>query len=61
MIAINFTRTLGNLSFSDCIRLPLAHGWTDEQIEAEKERRFANWLDVVLPPEEPQEPPTTED
>lgn len=58
---INFTRSQGLLSFSDALHLEDDHGLTDEQIEAMKDERFANWLAVVRPTEEtPAEDPPRE-
>jgi hypothetical protein len=43
-------------SFCDALNLPDDHGLTDEQLEAMKQERLANWLAVVNPVvETPQE------
>lgn len=39
-------------SFCDALNLPDDHGLSDEQIEAMKQERLANWLAVVNPPAE---------
>jgi len=36
-------------SFCDALYLPDDHGLTDEQLEAMKQERLANWLAVVNP------------
>ncbi len=43
-------------SFCDALNLPDDHGLTDEQLEAMKQERLANWLAIVDPVvETPQE------
>ena len=43
-------------SFCDALYLPEDHTFTEEQIEAMKQERLANWLAVVNPAiETPQE------
>jgi hypothetical protein len=35
--------------FCDALNLPEDHGFTDEQLDAMKQERLANWLAVVNP------------
>ena len=54
-IKIDFTKTSedGVYSFSDALHLPINHAYTDEEIEAMKQQRFDNWLNMILNPPEP--------
>jgi hypothetical protein len=54
-IKINFTKTSedGVYSFSDALHLPITHSYTEEEIEAMKQARFDNWLNMILNPPEP--------
>jgi len=61
-IKINFTKTSndGVYSYSDALHLPENHSLTEEEIEAMKQARFDNWLNMILNPltlvEESSEP-----
>lgn len=46
-----YRREQGSYEWSDAIVLPDDHDWTDEQIEAEKDRRFANWYALITTPQ----------
>lgn len=54
-IKIDFTKTSedGVYSFSDALHLPINHSYTEEDIEAMKQVRFDNWLNMILNPPEP--------
>lgn len=42
--------------FTDAIHLPDDHGLSDAEIEAIKQKRYADWLEAIKPvDEEPQE------
>ena len=46
-------------TYRDALYLPEDHGMTDEQIEAMKQERYNNWLDIIENPpvvEEPEQP-----
>ena len=62
-IKIDFTKTSadGVYSFSDALHLPINHSYTDEEIEAMKQARFDNWLNMILNPPAPVEEPISED
>lgn len=55
MIKIDFTKTSGDgvYSFSDALHLRADHSYTEEQIEAMKQARFDNWLNMILNPPAP--------
>lgn len=57
MIKINFTKTSadGIYSFSDALNLPSNHSYTEEEIEAMKQQRFDNWLNIIMNPPAPVE------
>ena len=42
--------------YRDALHLPEGHTFTDAQIEAVKQERFDNWLNVVENPPEPEGP-----
>lgn len=42
--------------FRDALHLPDDHGLTDEQIQAMKQERLDNWLAIVTPAPQPDEP-----
>jgi hypothetical protein len=41
--------------FSDAISLPDDHTFTDDDIEAMKQERLANWITIITTPSEPVE------
>lgn len=49
-IVIDYTKTSedGTYSFSDAIRLPSNHVFTEVEIEAMKQERFDSWLSYIL-------------
>jgi len=51
-IKIDFTKTSndGTYSYTDALHLPENHSFTEEQIEAMKQERFDNWLNMILNP-----------
>ena len=63
MIKIDFTKTSadGTYSFSDALHLPINHSYTEEEIEALKQARFDNWLNMILNPPAPVEEPVVEE
>jgi hypothetical protein len=62
-IKIDFTKTSedGTYSFSDALHLPINHSYTEEQIEAMKQARFDNWLNMILNPPAPVVEETPDD
>jgi hypothetical protein len=62
-IKIDFTKTSsdGVYSFSDALHLPINHTYTEEQIEAMKQQRFDNWLNMILNPPAPVEESVVDD
>jgi len=63
MIKIDFTKTSadGTYSFSDALHLAINHSYTEEQIEAMKQARFDNWLNIILNPPAPVVEETLDD
>lgn len=57
MIKIDFEISRDGMTYRDALYLPDDHGMTDDQINALKEERYANWLYIVNnPPPEPDAP-----
>jgi hypothetical protein len=54
VILFEFTTKYGR--FSDAIIFPDDEPMTDEQIEAEKQRRLNNWIAMIEAPIAPEEP-----
>ena len=52
MIKLDFEITGEHGTFRDCIVLPENHGMTDAEIEAIKQKRYADWLVAIAPAEE---------
>ena len=42
-----FEITKNGMTFRDAIVLPLGHGFTDEQLEELKQKRFDDWYEIV--------------
>lgn len=65
MIKIDFIKSSadGVYTYADALHLPDNHSFTDEQIEAMKQERFDNWLNMILNPPAPpvEEPVVTEE
>ena len=56
MVKIDFEFDSPYGVFRDAITLPDDHGLSQAEIDAMKQKRFDNWLEVVTPKEEePQE------
>jgi hypothetical protein len=55
---IDFEFTTAHGLFRDALHLPDDHAFTDEEIQAMKQRRVDNWIAVVTAP--PVEPDTVE-
>jgi len=53
MINIDFSFDTQYGTFSDAIWLPEDHTYTDDEIEAMKQERLANWITVIETPSEP--------
>lgn len=55
MIKIDFIKSSedGVYTYSDAIHLPANHTYTDDEIEAMKQERFNNWLNMILNPPAP--------
>lgn len=47
MIKIEFEMTRDGMTFKDAIILPVGHGFTDEQLEEIKQKRFNDWYEIV--------------
>jgi hypothetical protein len=47
MIKIEFEIVKDGMTFRDAIVLPVGHGYTDEQLEELKQKRFDAWYEVV--------------
>jgi hypothetical protein len=47
MIKIEFEMTRDGMKFRDAIVLPFGHGFTDEQLEELKQKRFDDWYEIV--------------
>lgn len=58
-MVIDFEMQDGVLTFRDAIHLPDDHSFTDEEIEAMKQKRFDNWLAIIHAP--PVEQPVQEE
>jgi hypothetical protein len=54
-VKIDFTRSSGKLSFTDCLILPDSHSLSEAEIEALKDERFAKWMAVVTATPTPAE------
>jgi hypothetical protein len=50
MIKIAFTKSEGDLVYSDALYLELDHTFTETEIEAMKQERFDNWLNFLKNP-----------
>lgn len=58
MIKIDFEFDTPHGVFRDALHLPDDHTFTEEEIQAMKQRRVDNWIAVVTaPPVEPEVPP----
>lgn len=62
MIKIDFSKTSddGKYTYSDALHLPANHKYTDQEIEAMKQARFDNWLNMILNPPAPAEESVTQ-
>jgi hypothetical protein len=62
MIKIDFQKSSedGIYSYSDALHLPANHSYTEQEIEAMKQARFDNWLNMILNPPTPVEEPIAE-
>lgn len=58
MIDIDFEITKNGHTLRDSIYLPIAHGYSVDEIEAMKQARFDAWYAVVATPVENQNPET---
>jgi hypothetical protein len=47
-----FEMTRDGMTFRDAIVLPIGHGYTDEQLEELKQKRFNDWYAIVTTPSE---------
>lgn len=47
MIKIEFEITRDGMTFRDAIVLPIGHGYTEEQLEELKQKRFNDWYEAV--------------
>jgi hypothetical protein len=47
MIKIEFEIVKDGMTFRDAIVLPVGHGYTDEQLEELKQKRFDAWYEIV--------------
>lgn len=57
MIKIDFTKTTPSGSiYSDAIYLPEDHTFTEEEIEAMKQKRYDDWLEYLTTPREVEPP-----
>lgn len=52
MVTIDFEMSHEGMVYRDALVLPDDHGMSDEQIEAIKQQRFANWVALLTPVEE---------
>ena len=52
MIKVDFEITGEHGTFRDCIVLPENHGMSDAEIEAIKQKRYADWVAVITTVEE---------
>ena len=50
-----FEITKDGMTFRDAIVLPVGHGFTDEQLEELKQKRFDDWYAIVTAPQPEQE------
>lgn len=50
-----FEITKDGMTFRDAIILPAGHGFSEEQIEAMKQKRFDDWYAIVTAPSEDAE------
>jgi hypothetical protein len=47
MIKIEFEMSRDGMTFRDAIVLPIGHGFTDEQLEELKQKRFNQWYECA--------------
>lgn len=47
MVSIEFEIVKDGMTFRDAIVLPIGHGYTDEQLEELKQKRFNDWYEIV--------------
>lgn len=47
MIKIEFEMSRDGMTFRDAIVLPIGHGYTDEQLEELKQKRFNEWYETA--------------
>ena len=57
---IDFEFTTAHGLFRDALHLPDDHAFTDEEIQAMKQRRVDNWIAVVTAPPAEEVTPTDE-
>lgn len=55
MIKINFEFETQHGIYRDAVHLPDDHAYTEAQIDAMKQERLNNWLNIVENPSEPVE------
>jgi hypothetical protein len=58
MIKIDFEFNTPHGLFCDALHLPEDHNFTNEEIEAMKQKRVDNWIAVVASPSAAELPPT---
>jgi len=51
MVTIDFEMSHEGMVYRDALVLPDDHNMSDEQIEAIKQQRFANWIGLLQPAE----------
>jgi hypothetical protein len=51
MVKIEFEIVKDGMTFRDAIVLPIGHGFTDEQLEELKQKRFNDWYAIVTAPQ----------
>lgn len=47
MVKIFFEKSNDKYSFTDALNLPDDHGYTEQEIEDMKQKRFDNWLAII--------------
>ena len=62
MIQINFTKqTPSGATYSDALYLPANHTFTEEEIEAMKQKRYDDWYEYITTIKDDVEDPVSED
>jgi len=51
MVRFEFEIVKDGMTFRDAIVLPVGHGYTDEQLEELKQKRFEDWYAIVTAPQ----------